>query len=112
MDEKKTILLELLKMRGDCAHKMRERSQAFSLWILGGGIALFGLLLKGQNLLSYQRLVLTIFVVALAAVSKKFLRAIEVGFEKNKKIQVKIESALGFYKSDEYIDDDSLYPAE
>ena len=112
MEEKKTILLELLKMRYECAHKMRDRSQAFALWILGGGIALFGLLLKGPELSVYQKLVLTIFVMVLSIIAEKFLKAIEVGFEANKVIYIKIERALGLYKNGEYIDGDFLYPSE
>jgi len=106
------ILLNLLIERYQAAHRMRERSLSFAIWILGFAIAMFWILLDKTTLILSQKIVLTIFLVIISFLTKKFLNFIEVGFNKNRMIMVNIEEVLGCYKSNLYIEGKALYPEE
>ena len=110
--KKADILMNLLIERYKVAHIMRERSLNFAIWILGFAIAMFWILLGETTLTLYQKIVLTIFVVTISFLTKKFLSFIEIGFNKNRMIIVNIEEALGCYKSNLYIESKALYPEE
>jgi len=110
--EKADILMNLLIERYKAAHIMHERSLNFAIWILGFAIAMFWILLGKTTLILSQKIVLTIFVVIISFLTKKFLNFIEIGFNKNRMIMVNIEEALGCYKSNLYIEDKALYPEE
>ncbi len=110
--KKADILMNLLIERYKAAHLMRERSLNFAIWILGFAIAMFWILLGETTLTLYQKIVLTIFVVTISFLTKKFLSSIEIGFKKNRMIILNIEEALGCYKSNLYIEGKALYPEE
>jgi hypothetical protein len=110
--KKADILMNLLIERYKAAHIMRERSLNFAIWILGFAIAMFWILLDKTTLILFQKIVLTIFVVTISFLTKKFLSFIEIGFNKNRMIIVNIEEALGCYKSNLYIEGKALYPEE
>jgi len=85
------ILMNLLIERYKAAHIMHERSLNFAIWILGFAIAMFWILLGKTTLTLSQKIVLTIFVVIISFLTKKFLNFIEIGFNKNRMIMVNIE---------------------
>lgn len=109
-DKKVDILLSLLNERYDASHRMRERSLNFAIWILGFGIAVAWMLLRDINLSISQKVVLTIFIVIIGYLTRKFLLRIEVGFNANKEVMVTLEEALECYEQNKYIEDKSLYP--
>jgi hypothetical protein len=109
--DKTTILLNLLNERYNASHKMRERSQAFAIWILGFGVSVTWILLNGKGLIIAQRIILTIFAVLIAVLAGFFLRSIEVGFHKNRRVMSQLETILGCYEYGLYCDK-ALYPEE
>lgn len=111
-NKKVDILLNLLNERYNASHKMRERSLNFTTWILGFGIALSWILLSQITLNLAQRIIFTIFVIVLGSFTIKFLRSIEIGFDKNRKVMIRIERILGCYKLNEYSDNEPLFPDE
>lgn len=109
-DKKVDILLSLLNERYNASHRMRERSLNFAIWILGFGIAVAWMLLRDINLAISQKVVLTIFIVIIGYLTRKFLLRIEAGFNANKEVMVTLEEALGCYEQNKYIEGKSLYP--
>jgi len=109
-DKKVDILLSLLNERYNASHRMRERSLNFAIWILGFGIAVAWMLLRDTNLSISQKVVLTIFIVIIGYLTRKFLLCIEVGFNANKEVMVTIEEALECYEQNKYMEGKSLYP--
>ena len=111
-DNKKIdILLHLLSERYTASHRMRERSLNFAIWILGFGIAMIWMLLSEISLTFSQRIILTIFAVIIGCLTKKFLNSIEVGFDRNRNVMIKIEEALRCYESNVYCNS-PLFPQE
>lgn len=104
------ILLNLLKERYEASHKMRERSMGFATWVMGFGIALIWILLSGSPLGLWQKIVLTCFIFVGGILTRKFLKSIQVGFENNHKVMVKIEETLGCYEKGVYVGEESLFP--
>jgi len=109
-DKKVDILLSLLNERYNASHRMRERSLNFAIWILGFGIAVAWMLLCDINLSISQKVVLTIFIVIIGYLTRKFLLRIEAGFNANKEVMVTLEEALECYEQNKYIEGKSLYP--
>lgn len=109
-DKKVDILLSLLNERYDASHRMRERSLNFAIWILGFGIAVAWMLLCDINLAISQKIVLTIFIVIVGYLTRKFLLRIETGFNANKEVMVTLEEALECYEQNKYMEEKSLYP--
>lgn len=109
-DKKVDILLSLLNERYYASHRMRERSLNFAIWILGFGIAVAWMLLCGINLSISQKVVLTIFIVIIGYLTRKFLLYIETGFNVNKEVMVTLEEALECYEQNKYMEGKSLYP--
>ena len=111
-DKKIDILIDLLNEKYEDARKMRERSLNFAIWILGFGIAISWLLLSEIILILSQKIILTLFVIIIGFLTKSFLKAIEVGFDKNRKVIISIEESLGCYEENVYMDAKSLFPVE
>jgi len=111
-DNKKIdILLHLLSERYTASHRMRERSLNFAIWILGFGIAMIWMLLSEISLTFSQKIILTIFAVIIGCLTKKFLNSIEVGFDRNRNVMIKIEEVLRCYESNVYCNS-PLFPQE
>lgn len=110
--DKVNILLHLLAERYNATHRMRERSLNFAVWILGFGIAIAWLLLRGVSLTIFQEIILTILVITVSVLATYFLHAIKKGFDNNRKVMIDIEQALGCYEEGMYIDSKSLFPEE
>lgn len=91
---------------------MRQRSLAFTTWILGFGIALSWILLSQVTLNLTQKIIFTTFVVLLGSFTIIFLYSIEKGFNSNRKVIIKLEEALGCYRSNEYCDNEPLFPED
>jgi len=64
-DQKFQALLAELQERYRAAHKIRERSVQFTLWICGMAIGLGWLLISQENLMIPQRIALTLLTLAL-----------------------------------------------
>lgn len=110
-DKKVDILLNLLTERCEASHRMRERSLNFALWILGFGIAMAWMLLSQITLTFFQKIILTIFVVIVGYLTKKFLTSIEAGFDRNRAVMIKIEGVLKCYEANVYCGT-TLFPEE
>lgn len=110
--EKVNILLNLLNERYNASHKMRERSQNFATWVLGIGIAVIGLLLSGKALDLLQKCLLTLFTGFICLLTIYFLKSMEIGFKKNRKVMIDLEDILGCYRIGEYVDSKPLFPPE
>lgn len=111
-EKKVDILLTLLSERYEAFHRMHERSLNFALWILGFGIAMAWMLLGQITLVFFQRIILTVFVVIIGCLTKKFLTSIEIGFDRNRKVMIKIEEALKCYDANVYCEATTLFPDE
>ena len=109
-NDKQNLLLALLKEKYEAAHQMRQRSQNFTVWILGLGIALAWKLFDGHPLDIVHKIVVTIFVLGLAYYSKDFIGCIEAGFEKNRDLTKSIEEELGLYADGFCQSGAALYP--
>ena len=111
--DKVTILLNLLNERYNASHQMRERSLKFSLWILGFVVIAVGwLLLHGLSLTTYQRSILTVFVIIIGSFTFWFLHAIKLGFDRNRNVMISLETPLGCYEKDQFVTSESLFPPE
>jgi len=112
-DEKKLeVLLAQLRERYDALHKMRDRSMQFVLWILGLGLGMAWLLIKGTALTCAQQLGITVLLILLGVPTFLFVRAIERGFQSNRQIMVRIETALKLYEKDFYGTSESVLPRQ
>lgn len=113
-DEKKVdILLSLLNERYKSSHKMRERSLNFALWILGFGIIGGAWILLNQTKLEFlHKVVITIFILIIGFLTKRFLNSIEIGFDINRSVIIKIEDILECYKPNIYSENQVLFPEE
>ena len=111
-DKKVDILLTLWREKHEAAHKMRERSQSFALWVLGAGLTLGWILLNSKPWSLGNNIALTAMIFVLWKTTLSFLECIEKGFDNNKDIMVKTEETLGFYAKDMYCLGDSLLPQD
>ncbi len=111
-DKKVEILLTLWREKHEAAHKMRERSQSFALWVLGAGLTLGWILLNGSPWPLGKNIALTAMIFVLWKTASGFIKCIEKGFDNNKDVMVKAEEALGFYAKDMYFQGDSLLPQD
>ncbi len=112
-NEKINIILNLLKERYHASHIMRERSLKFVLWILGFDIVAFPWLLFNSKCMSPRlkwSLTFTIFIIGFFTFI--FLAAIDGGFKKNRKIIIRMETALGCYEKGYYMDSEQLFPED
>lgn len=111
-DKKLDILLNLLKERYDSAHKLRERSYKFTVWLLGIGVAFIGFVVTKPCLSFIQRSFLTGFTIVITFLASFFLASMEKGAKKNRHVMIRIEEILGCYQSGFYDGQDMLYPAD
>lgn len=111
-DQKLQVLLVELQERYDAAHKIRERSIQFTLWISGMAIGIGWLLISQPTLGLYQRVALTLLILALFAGTIHFVLALGRGFRKNRGAMIKCERALGMHDSGVYLKDAPLLPTE
>ena len=109
-ENKPGVLLALLGERYAASHHMRDRSMQFVLWILGLGIGLMWVILKGEPLSGAQSIILGLAVMTFGALSIYFVRAIHRGFKANHRTMLDIEDALGCYDDGVYLESSSLYP--
>jgi len=109
-DKKIDILMNLLKERYDSAHKLRERSYKFTVWLLGIGVAFIGFVVTKPCLSFSQKLFLTGFIVVVGILASSFLKSMEKGARKNRQVMIRIEEKLGCYEAGLYDGQDSVYP--
>lgn len=112
-DEKKVdILVSLLKERYDSAHKLRERSYNFTIWLLGIGVVFIGLVATKQCISLTQKAFISVFVVVIVLLASFFLLSMEKGARKNRRVMIRIEDILGCYQTGFYGGKAALYPTE
>lgn len=111
-DKKVDVLTNLLKERYDSAHKIRERSYKFTIWLLGIGVAFIGFVVTKPCLIIVQKIFLTIFIIIVLLLAAFFLLSMERGARKNRQVMIRIEGLLGCYEPGIYGDQDALYPAD
>jgi hypothetical protein len=110
-DQKIQVLLIQLQERYAAAHKMRERSTKFAIWLSGMAIGLAWLLISHQTLAFFQRIALTLLITTLWTGAGVFILGLRKGFQSNRRAMISSEVALGMYETDLYLQEDSLLPA-
>lgn len=111
-DQKFQVLLAELAERYNAAHKIRERSTQFTLWLSGLAIGLAWLLVSQSPLSTSQRVGLTLLLATLFCGAFYFIAGLGRGFRTNREATARVERALGMYDSGVYFTDSSLLPAE
>lgn len=110
-DHKIQVLLIELQERYAAAHKMRERSTRFTIWLSGMAVGLAWLLISQKTLVLSQRLALTLLIATLWIGAGIIILGLRKGFQGNRRAMIKSEQALGMYESGIYLKNDSLLPA-
>ncbi len=110
-DHKIQVLLIELQERYVAAHKMRERSTRFTIWLSGMAVGLAWLLISQKTLLLSQRLALTLLIATLWTGAGIFILGLRKGFQSNRRAMIKSERALGMYEPGLYLKEDSLLPS-
>ena len=111
-DQKFQVLITELQERYNAAHKIRERSIRFTLWISGMAIGLGWLLICQKSLALSQRFALTLLIFALFAGTLYFLLGLKRGSQKNRKAMINCEHALGMHDSGFFLAEQALLPVE
>lgn len=111
-DQKFQVLLAELAERYNAAHKIRERSTQFTLWLSGFAIGLAWLLVSQNPLSTSQRVGLTLLIAIFFCGAFYFITGLGRGFRMTREATVRVERALGMYDSGVYFTDSSLLPAE
>ncbi len=109
-DHKIQVLLIELQERYAAAHKMRERSIRFTIWLSGMAIGLAWLLISQKTLVLSQRLALTLLIAALWIGAGFFILGLRKGFQSNRRAMIKSERALGMYEIGIYLKEEFLLP--
>jgi hypothetical protein len=109
-DKKIDLLSDQLQERYSAMHRMRERSMQFTLWILGLGLGLAWLSINETVFTCYQKCAITGLLIVVALAGFGFLRAIERGFNANRKTAIRIETALGLYEANCYGTEEAILP--
>ena len=112
IDNKKEVLLIALQERYLSVHTIRERIQTVALWILGLLVAGAGWLFQADLHISLtERIFLSIGAFIIWMVLRSYFKDLERGFNGQRKVLIKIEDALGFFKKGYFNDSkDPLYP--
>jgi len=112
-DSRLTVLLTLLNERYAASHKMRERSTRFALWIIGFLIAAGSwLILNDMEMVLGDRVKLTVITVIVAYFSYNYIIDIKRGFDRNWKVIITVEEALGCFEESTLIEGRRLFPEE
>ena len=110
-DHKIQVLLIELQERYAAAHKMRERSIRFTIWLSGMAVGLAWMLISHKTLVLSQRLALTLLISTLWAGAGIFILGLRKGFQSNRIAMIKSELALCMYEPGIYLKEESLLPA-
>ena len=105
------VLLIGLQERYAAAHKMRERSTRFTIWLSGMAVGLAWLLISQKTLVLSQRLALTLLIATLWSGAGIFILGLRKGFQSNRRAMIKSERALNMYEPGIYLKEDSLLPS-
>ena len=111
-DKKIEILLSALQERYNAQHTIRNRVQNTGVWVVGILGAVGGWVLKEQPCFGLAQTLLAIafFSTAFYIIRFVYLDDLNKGFRGQQRSASKIEKALGLYKKDEFIQDETLYP--
>lgn len=114
-EQKVSILLAALEERYKSIHTIRERVQSTGVWALGLLVAASGTLFQSEINLP---LPITIFCVigvlfSLGVLRFMYLENLERGFNKQLRVAVRLEKALGLFSVGIFDNEDtSVYPDE
>jgi len=112
-EDKVNVVLSLLRERYNASHKMRERSERFTIWIVGLAFTvIWFLLLRGPTFTSSQKLALAVLVAVIGGLAFWHQVAVNKGFYRNRSVIITMEEVLGAYKEGLYADQKALLPAE
>jgi hypothetical protein len=111
-DQKLQALLGQLSERYSAAHRMRERSTQFALWISGMAIALAWALLCQPSLSRSEKWAITLLAAALLGGTLYLLGALWRGFRNNHRAMINVERALRMHEEGAYLPGERLLPAE
>ena len=111
--DKVNVVLSLLLERYNASHKMRERSERFTIWIVGLAFTvIWFLLLKDPIFTSSQKLALAVLVAVIGGLTFWHQVAINKGSHRNRSAIITMEEALGAYNQGLYANQKTLLPAE
>lgn len=110
-EHKIQVLLAELQERYSAAHKMRDRSTRFTIWLSGMAVGLAWLLISHKTLVISQRLALTLLIATLWTGAGIVILGLRKGFQSNRRAMIKSEQALGMYETGNYLKEESLLPA-
>lgn len=111
-EKKLDVLLTQLRDRYDALDRMRDRSMQFVLWILGLGLGIAWLLISKTVLTCIQQWAFTVLLILLGIGTFLFVYAIERGFQSNRQVTIRLETALKLYEQGFYGISDSVLPVE
>jgi hypothetical protein len=109
-DHKIQVLLIELQERYAAAHKMRERSTRFTIWLSGMAVGLAWLLISQKTLVLSQRFALTLLITTLWTGAGIIILGLRKGFQSNRRAMIKSERALGMYETGIYFKEEPLLP--
>ena len=109
-DWQRDVLLTLLEERGRIARNIRERSEKFALWVAGLGLSTAGIIYAGKlqfQLVQKHMALAAAGVLGLGVLWQ--LVSLHIGFNSNRECLIRVESALGLYDKDLYVEGTSIY---
>ncbi|MES2622937.1 MAG: hypothetical protein V4576_00855 [Patescibacteria group bacterium] len=112
-EKKVDILISALEERYDSIHRIRDRVQTTSVWILGILTSISGWLIQSKVSLTCSEKCIYIIGLAIVFCLIRFVyfKDLNKGFKGQQKMAAKLESALGFYEPKYFMDDvNSIYP--
>ena len=104
------VLMAELQQRYDAAHKIRERTTQFIVWISGLAIGVAWLLISDGLPSVSQRCALTFLVVALYLGTAHLLNGLHRGACSNREAMIRVERALGLFDKGLYLPVQSVLP--
>jgi hypothetical protein len=109
-DQRFSVLMAELEERYGSAHKIRERTTQFIVWISGLAIGLAWLLISDGIPSISQRWSLTFLVLALYLGASHLLRGLHRGAHSNREAMIRVERALGLFDKGLYLPEQSVLP--
>ncbi len=109
-DQRFDVLKAELEERYGSAHKIRERTTQFIVWISGMAIGLAWLLINDGIPSTPQRWALTLLVVALYLGTAHLLNGLHRGARSNREAMIRVERALGLFEKGLYLPEQSILP--
>lgn len=109
-EQKFQILIETLKQRYEAAHKIRERSMQFSVWLFGYAILLIWAMVTECSPSLTQKILLASMSMVIFGASAWFIHSLDKGFDNNRDVMITCEKILGLYDVGCFSEGESVLP--